>query len=81
MFHTASLHDLNPPPPLIPQSDMKPDDLLLKGPKTRERNKEKKSSKDKKKGQAADGAEKRQAKAKVDELLVSVIHTLIQINH
>lgn len=34
--------------------------------------KEKKSSKDKKKGQAADGAEKRPVRAKVDELMVSV---------
>ncbi|XP_069576232.1 otoferlin isoform X1 [Brachyistius frenatus] len=51
-------------------ADIKPDDLLLKGSKMREKSKEKKSSKDKKKGQAADGAEKRPVKAKVDELMV-----------
>lgn len=38
----------------------------------KEKSKEKKSSKDKKKGQAADGAEKRPARAKVDELMVRV---------
>lgn len=61
------------PPPLTLQSDIKPDDLLLKGSKTKEKSKEKKSLKDKKKGQAADGTEKRPVKAKVDELVVSII--------
>ncbi|XP_049445185.1 otoferlin isoform X9 [Epinephelus fuscoguttatus] len=51
-------------------TDIKPDDLLLKGSKTKEKSKEKKGSKDKKKGQAADGSEKRPVKAKVDELMV-----------
>ncbi|XP_075939992.1 otoferlin [Anarhichas minor] len=50
--------------------DIKPDDLPLKGSKTREKSKEKKSSRDKKKGQAADGSDKRPVKAKVDELMV-----------
>uniref|UniRef100_A0A672H703 Otoferlin n=1 Tax=Salarias fasciatus TaxID=181472 RepID=A0A672H703_SALFA len=49
--------------------DVKPDDLLLKGSKMKEKSKEKKSAKDKKKGQAADGAEKRPVKARVDELV------------
>ncbi|XP_031731299.1 otoferlin isoform X3 [Anarrhichthys ocellatus] len=40
------------------------------GSKTREKSKEKKSSRDKKKGQAADGSDKRPVKAKVDELMV-----------
>uniref|UniRef100_A0A3Q3FEK4 Otoferlin n=1 Tax=Labrus bergylta TaxID=56723 RepID=A0A3Q3FEK4_9LABR len=48
----------------------KPDDLLLKGSKTKEKNKEKKGFKDKKKGPTADGTEKKPVKAKVDELLV-----------
>ncbi|KAM9339087.1 otoferlin isoform 2-T2 [Symphorus nematophorus] len=51
-------------------ADIKPDDLLLKGSKMKEKSKEKKSTKDKRKGQAADGTEKRPAKARVDELLV-----------
>uniref|UniRef100_A0A7N6F629 C2 domain-containing protein n=1 Tax=Anabas testudineus TaxID=64144 RepID=A0A7N6F629_ANATE len=51
-------------------SNIKPDDLLLKGSKTKEKSKEKKNLKDKKKGQAADGFEKRPVKAKVDELVV-----------
>ncbi|KAG7239654.1 hypothetical protein INR49_028590 [Caranx melampygus] len=50
--------------------DIKPDDLLLKGSKMKEKSKEKKSSKDKKKSQAVDGLEKRPVKAKVDELMV-----------
>ncbi|XP_065819916.1 otoferlin isoform X8 [Labrus bergylta] len=50
--------------------DFKPDDLLLKGSKTKEKNKEKKGFKDKKKGPTADGTEKKPVKAKVDELLV-----------
>ncbi|KAM6906073.1 otoferlin [Lycodopsis pacificus] len=50
--------------------DINPDDLPLKGSKTREKSKEKKSSRDKKKGQAADGSDKRPVKAKVDELMV-----------
>lgn len=53
-----------------PQSDIKPDDLLVKGSKTKEKGKEKKSSKDKKKGQAVDGSEKQPVKARVDELVV-----------
>lgn len=52
------------------RSDMKPDDLLLKGSRTREKSRDKKGFKDKKKGQAADGSERRPCKAKVDELLV-----------
>uniref|UniRef100_A0A3Q1IH20 Otoferlin n=1 Tax=Anabas testudineus TaxID=64144 RepID=A0A3Q1IH20_ANATE len=40
------------------------------GSKTKEKSKEKKNLKDKKKGQAADGFEKRPVKAKVDELVV-----------
>uniref|UniRef100_I3K6E5 Otoferlin n=1 Tax=Oreochromis niloticus TaxID=8128 RepID=I3K6E5_ORENI len=40
------------------------------GSKTKERGKEKKNSKDKRKGQAADGSERRPVKAKVDELVV-----------
>uniref|UniRef100_A0A8D3B3F1 Otoferlin n=1 Tax=Scophthalmus maximus TaxID=52904 RepID=A0A8D3B3F1_SCOMX len=52
------------------QTDIKPDDLLLKGSKTKERGKDKKSSKDKKKSHASDGMEKRPVKARVDELLV-----------
>ncbi|XP_054474149.1 otoferlin [Anoplopoma fimbria] len=51
-------------------ADIKPDDLLLKGSKTKEKSKEKKNYKDKKKGQAADGSDKRPVKAKVDELVV-----------
>ncbi|XP_035473401.2 otoferlin isoform X4 [Scophthalmus maximus] len=51
-------------------ADIKPDDLLLKGSKTKERGKDKKSSKDKKKSHASDGMEKRPVKARVDELLV-----------
>nr|XP_033504490.1 otoferlin isoform X11 [Epinephelus lanceolatus] len=51
-------------------ADIKPDDLLLKGSKTKEKSKEKKGYKDNKKGQAADGSEKRPVKAKVDELMV-----------
>ncbi|CAN9507842.1 unnamed protein product [Ophioblennius macclurei] len=51
-------------------ADIKPDDLLLKGSKMKEKSKEKKSAKDKKKGLAADGAEKRPVKARVDELVV-----------
>ncbi|XP_067338553.1 otoferlin isoform X5 [Channa argus] len=49
-------------------TDIKPDDLLLKGSKTK--SKDKKTLKDKKKGQAADCSEKRRVKAKVDELVV-----------
>lgn len=60
------------PPPLTFQSDIKPDDLLPKGSRTKERSKEKKPLKDRKKGQTADGLEKRAVKAKVDELVVSV---------
>lgn len=41
----------------------------------KDKSKEKKSSKDKKKGQAADGSEKRPVKPKVDELKVSGFNT------
>ncbi|XP_042076269.1 otoferlin isoform X3 [Haplochromis burtoni] len=51
-------------------ADVKLDELLLKGSKMKERGKEKKNSKDKRKGQAADGSERRPVKAKVDELVV-----------
>uniref|UniRef100_A0A1A7XN40 Otoferlin n=2 Tax=Iconisemion striatum TaxID=60296 RepID=A0A1A7XN40_9TELE len=51
-------------------ADSRSDDLLLRGSRVKEKNKEKKSSKDKKKGQAADGSEKRPVKPKVDELVV-----------
>ncbi|XP_029984052.1 otoferlin isoform X5 [Sphaeramia orbicularis] len=51
-------------------ADIKPDDLLLKGSKMKEKGKEKKSSKDKKKGHAVDGSEKQPVKPKVDELVV-----------
>ncbi|XP_039980979.1 LOW QUALITY PROTEIN: otoferlin [Xiphias gladius] len=51
-------------------ADIKPDDLLLKGSKIKEKSKEKRSSKDKKKSGAADGTERRPVKAKVDELVV-----------
>ncbi|XP_041660475.1 otoferlin isoform X14 [Cheilinus undulatus] len=50
--------------------DFKPDDLLLKGSKTKDKSKEKKGFKDKKKGQVVDGAEKKPPKARVDELMV-----------
>nr|XP_020443823.1 otoferlin isoform X5 [Monopterus albus] len=51
-------------------ADIKPDDLLLKGSRTKEKGKEKKSSKDKKKSQAADSLEKQPFKVKLDELVV-----------
>lgn len=56
------------------ESDIKPDDLLLKGSKTKEKSRDKKSSKDKKKSQAVNGAEKQPVKARVDELVVSICH-------
>ena len=56
--------------------DIKPDDLHLKGSKMKDKGKEKKSSKEKKRGQATDGSDKRPVKAKVDELVVSVFHSL-----
>lgn len=52
------------------QSDIKLDDPLLKGPRTKDKCKDKKSVKDKRKGQATDGAEKQPGKAKVDEMVV-----------
>lgn len=52
------------------QSDIKPDDLLPKGSKTKEKYKDRKGVKDKRKGQAADGAEKQPSKARVDEMVV-----------
>ncbi|KAM9704297.1 otoferlin isoform 11-T12 [Menidia menidia] len=51
-------------------ADIKPDDLHLKGSRMYQRSKEKKISKEKKKGQATDGSERRPNKAKVDELFV-----------
>ncbi|XP_047244490.1 otoferlin isoform X11 [Girardinichthys multiradiatus] len=51
-------------------TDIRPEDLHLKGSKMKERFKEKKSFKDKKKSHAADGLEKRPLKARVDELMV-----------
>ncbi|KAM6915643.1 otoferlin isoform 4-T4 [Xenentodon cancila] len=51
-------------------ADIKPDALLLKGSKMKEKSKEKKSSRDKKKGHTADSSEKQPVKAKVDELVV-----------
>uniref|UniRef100_A0A3B4BFR6 C2 domain-containing protein n=1 Tax=Periophthalmus magnuspinnatus TaxID=409849 RepID=A0A3B4BFR6_9GOBI len=51
--------------------ELKPDDLLLKGPKLKDKSKDKRFTKDKKKGkEAADGAEKRPVKLRVDELMV-----------
>ncbi|XP_061741613.1 otoferlin isoform X14 [Nerophis ophidion] len=52
----------------IEAADIKSDDLVRKGSRTKD--KFKKSSKDKRKGHALDGAEIRTTKAKVDELLV-----------
>uniref|UniRef100_A0A4W6ERT2 Otoferlin a n=1 Tax=Lates calcarifer TaxID=8187 RepID=A0A4W6ERT2_LATCA len=66
----ASIETLKEVCPFWSHLHIKPDDLLLKGSKTKEKIKEKKSSKDKKKSQAADGAEKQPVKAKVDELMV-----------
>lgn len=65
----------HPPPTIsyfthLPQSDIKPDDLLPKGSKTKEKCKEKKGAKDKRKGQAVDGAEKQPGKGRVDEMVV-----------
>ncbi|XP_054617208.1 otoferlin isoform X9 [Dunckerocampus dactyliophorus] len=54
----------------IEAADIKSDDLVRKGSRTKEKYKDKKSSKDKKKGHGVDGAEKPTIKAKVDELLV-----------
>lgn len=71
-LHPSIVHILSHPPL---QSDIKSDDLLLKGSRTKDRSKEKKGSKDKKKGHAADGPEKRPSKAKVDELLVRPLHS------
>ncbi|XP_072218042.1 otoferlin isoform X8 [Leuresthes tenuis] len=51
-------------------ADIRPDDLHLKGSKMKDKGKEKKNSKEKKRGQATDGSEKRPVKAKVDELVV-----------
>ncbi|XP_019721107.1 otoferlin isoform X3 [Hippocampus comes] len=51
-------------------ADIKCDDLVRKGSRMRERNKEKRSAKDKKKCHAVDAAEKRTVKSKVDELMV-----------
>lgn len=63
-----------PRPRSLPPSDIKPDDLLLKGSRTKEKSRDKKASKDKRKGQAADGLEKKPSKASVDELLVRQLH-------
>ncbi|XP_051908889.1 otoferlin isoform X15 [Hippocampus zosterae] len=51
-------------------ADIKCDDPVRKGSRMRERNKEKRSAKDKKKCHAVDAAEKRTIKSKVDELMV-----------
>ncbi|XP_061667432.1 otoferlin isoform X3 [Syngnathoides biaculeatus] len=51
-------------------ADIKCDDIVRKGSRMRERMKEKRSTKDKKKGHAVDGSEKRTVKSKVDELMV-----------
>lgn len=63
-----------PRPRSPPPSDIKPDDLLLKGSRTKEKSRDKKASKDKRKGQVADGLEKKPSKARVDELLVRQPH-------
>ncbi|XP_055088362.1 LOW QUALITY PROTEIN: otoferlin [Periophthalmus magnuspinnatus] len=56
---------------LVETGELKPDDLLLKGPKLKDKSKDKRFTKDKKKGkEAADGAEKRPVKLRVDELMV-----------
>uniref|UniRef100_A0A3Q2XCE0 Otoferlin n=1 Tax=Hippocampus comes TaxID=109280 RepID=A0A3Q2XCE0_HIPCM len=52
------------------EAAIKCDDLVRKGSRMRERNKEKRSAKDKKKCHAVDAAEKRTVKSKVDELMV-----------
>lgn len=52
------------------QSDIRFDDPLLKGSKIKEKCKDKKGVKDKRKGQATDGAEQQPGKAKVDEMVV-----------
>uniref|UniRef100_A0A3P9J1M4 Otoferlin n=1 Tax=Oryzias latipes TaxID=8090 RepID=A0A3P9J1M4_ORYLA len=49
---------------------VKPNDLLLKGSKMKEKSREKKGVKDKKKGQPPESSEKQPLKAKVDELVV-----------
>ncbi|XP_037541805.1 otoferlin [Nematolebias whitei] len=54
----------------VEAADNRPDDPLLRGSKMKDKIKEKKSSKDKKKGHTADGSEKRPVKPKVDELKV-----------
>ncbi|XP_068198937.1 otoferlin isoform X3 [Antennarius striatus] len=55
----------------VETTDIKPDDLLLKGSRAKDKGKDRKSSRDRKKGlAAADGADRRPLKAKVDELLV-----------
>ncbi|XP_029705528.1 otoferlin isoform X1 [Takifugu rubripes] len=51
-------------------ADVKPDDLLPKGSKTKEKYKDKKGAKDRRKGQAVDGAEKQPGKRRVDEMVV-----------
>ncbi|KAJ8355679.1 hypothetical protein SKAU_G00184730 [Synaphobranchus kaupii] len=52
-------------------AEIKPDDSPMKGSKGKDRAKDKvKGFKDKKKGQAADGSEKKLSRPKVDELLV-----------
>ncbi|XP_057679056.1 otoferlin isoform X12 [Corythoichthys intestinalis] len=51
-------------------ADIKSDDLVWKGSRLKERNKEKRNAKDKKKVHAVDGIEKRMVKPKVDEMMV-----------
>ncbi|XP_034017505.1 otoferlin isoform X1 [Thalassophryne amazonica] len=50
--------------------DFKPDEIFTKGSKMKEKIKEKKNTKDKKKGHPGDDADKRHVKSKVDELMV-----------
>uniref|UniRef100_A0A3P9KTT7 Otoferlin n=1 Tax=Oryzias latipes TaxID=8090 RepID=A0A3P9KTT7_ORYLA len=49
---------------------VKPNDLILKGSKMKEKSREKKGMKDKKKGQPPESSEKQPLKTKVDELVV-----------
>ncbi|KAG9347678.1 hypothetical protein JZ751_005251 [Albula glossodonta] len=56
--------------------NIKPDESPIKGTKGKEKAKDKaKGSKDKKKGQAGDGPEKKPSKPKIDELLLNQVHT------
>ncbi|XP_055005471.1 LOW QUALITY PROTEIN: otoferlin [Boleophthalmus pectinirostris] len=56
---------------LVETGELKPDDPLLKGPRLKDKSRDKRLTKDKKKGkEGADGAEKRPVKLRVDELMV-----------